>query len=34
MKPVKIKDIFEVMRLQADLVDVMDHVVPILNVKG
>ena len=32
--PMAYKDIFEVMRLQADLVDVMDHVVPILNVKG
>lgn len=28
------KDIFEVMALQADLVDVIDRVIPILNIKG
>jgi len=28
------KDIFEVMRLQSDLVEVIDRVVPILNIKG
>lgn len=32
--PMAYKDIFEVMRLQSDLVDVMLHVRPILNVKG
>lgn len=32
--PFAYKDIFEVMRLQADLVDVVAHVRPILNVKG
>ncbi len=28
------KDIFEVMRLQRDLVDVVDRELPILNIKG
>ncbi|KRT56449.1 RtcB family protein [endosymbiont of Ridgeia piscesae] len=32
--PMAYKDIFEVMRLQADLVDVCQHVTPIVNVKG
>ena len=32
--PFAYKDIFEVMRLQADLVDVVAHVKPIINVKG
>lgn len=32
--PFAYKDIYEVMRLQADLVEVIDHVKPIINVKG
>jgi tRNA-splicing ligase RtcB len=32
--PFAYKDVFEVMRLQKDLVDVVAHVRPILNVKG
>ena len=32
--PFAYKDIYEVMRLQADLVDIIDHVKPIINVKG
>ena len=32
--PLAYKDIYEVMRLQKDLVDVVAHVKPILNVKG
>lgn len=32
--PFVYKDIFEVMRLQADLVDVVAHVKPIINIKG
>lgn len=32
--PMAYKDIFEVMRLQADLVDVVQHVKPIINIKG
>lgn len=32
--PMAYKDIHEVMRLQADLVDVVHHVKPILNIKG
>lgn len=32
--PMAYKDVFEVMRLQADLVDVLHHVRPILNIKG
>lgn len=32
--PMVYKDIFEVMRLQAELVDVVAHVRPIINVKG
>ncbi len=32
--PMAYKDIFEVMRLQADLVDTICHVTPLLNVKG
>jgi tRNA-splicing ligase RtcB len=32
--PMAYKDIFEVMRLQGDLVDVLHHVRPILNVKA
>jgi len=32
--PMAYKDIFEVMRLQSDLVDVVAHVKPIINVKG
>jgi tRNA-splicing ligase RtcB len=32
--PMAYKDIFEVMRLQADLVDIIHHVTPIINVKG
>jgi len=28
------KDIFEVMRLQSDLVEVIDRVIPVLNIKG
>jgi len=32
--PMAYKDIFEVMRLQSDLVDVVAHVKPIMNIKG
>ena len=32
--PMAYKDIFEVMRLQADLVDMIHHITPIVNVKG
>ena len=32
--PMAYKDIFEVMRLQADLVDTIHHVTPLINVKG
>jgi tRNA-splicing ligase RtcB len=32
--PLAYKDIFEVMRLQADLVDTIHHVTPLINVKG
>jgi tRNA-splicing ligase RtcB len=32
--PKAYKDIFEVMRLQSDLVEVIDRVIPILNIKG
>jgi len=32
--PMAYKDIFEVMRLQADLVDTICHVTPLVNVKG
>lgn len=32
--PMAYKDIFEVMRLQKDLVDVLHHVKPIINIKG
>lgn len=32
--PMAYKDIFEVMRLQADLVEVVAHVTPLVNVKG
>lgn len=32
--PMAYKDIFEVMRLQVDLVDTVHHVTPIVNVKG
>jgi len=32
--PMAYKDIYDVMRLQSDLVDVITHVKPILNVKG
>lgn len=32
--PMAYKDIFEVMRLQSDLVDVIAHVKPIINIKG
>ena len=32
--PMAYKDIFEVMRLQADLVDICGHIRPIINVKG
>jgi tRNA-splicing ligase RtcB len=32
--PLAYKDIFEVMRLQADLVEVIAHVKPIINIKG
>ena len=32
--PLAYKDIFEVMRLQADLVDTIHHITPIVNVKG
>jgi tRNA-splicing ligase RtcB len=32
--PAAYKDIFEVMRLQSDLVDVVCHVKPIINIKG
>lgn len=32
--PMAYKDIFEVMRLQADLVEVKGHIKPIINVKG
>jgi tRNA-splicing ligase RtcB len=32
--PMAYKNIFEVMRLQDDLVDVVAHIKPILNVKG
>ena len=32
--PMAYKDIFEVMRLQADLVDTIHHITPIVNVKG
>jgi tRNA-splicing ligase RtcB len=32
--PMAYKDIFEVMRLQSDLVDVVVHVKPIINIKG
>jgi tRNA-splicing ligase RtcB len=32
--PFAYKDIFEVMRLQSDLVDVVAHVKPMINIKG
>ena len=32
--PFAYKDIFEVMRLQADMVDVVAHVTPMINIKG
>jgi tRNA-splicing ligase RtcB len=32
--PMAYKDIFEVMRLQSDLVDVLHHVKPLINIKG
>jgi tRNA-splicing ligase RtcB len=32
--PAAYKDIFEVMELQKELVDVIDRVTPILNIKG
>lgn len=32
--PMAYKDLFEVMRLQSDLVDVLHHVRPIVNIKG
>ena len=32
--PMAYKDIFEVMRLQADLVDVCNYIIPLVNVKG
>jgi len=32
--PMAYKDIFEVMRLQSDLIDVLHHVKPLINIKG
>lgn len=32
--PMAYKDIFEVMRLQHDLVDMLYHITPMINVKG
>jgi RNA-splicing ligase RtcB len=32
--PKAYKDIFEVMELQEDLVEVKDRVIPLLNIKG
>jgi len=32
--PLAYKDIFEVMRLQKDLVEVVAHVKPLINIKG
>ena len=32
--PKAYKDIYEVMRLQEDLVEVIDQVIPIINIKG
>lgn len=32
--PMAYKDIFEVMQLQSDLVDVIDHIRPLVNIKG
>ncbi len=32
--PKAYKDIFEVMKLQEDLVEVIDYVKPVLNIKG
>jgi tRNA-splicing ligase RtcB len=32
--PMAYKDIFEVMRMQQDLVEVQAHVKPIINIKG